>query len=83
MAADEILDVLESLGGPEMRDLIVATCAHDETVEEFVARTYPCARHAQRVAEVQRLRRAQANVLSKLGARVTRREQERGVASAA
>jgi len=83
VAADEVLDFIESRGGAELRDLVVATCAHDETVQEFVARRYPRATHAERASQCQRLRRAQANVLYKLGQRVTRRELERGVVSAA
>jgi hypothetical protein len=37
VAANEVLDIIEAEGGPELRDVMFATCALDETVAEYVA----------------------------------------------
>ena len=83
VAAKEVLDLLEAEGGPELRDVMFATCALDETVAEYVARVHARKPPAARAAIADRLRRQRINVLQKLGARVERKEQARGVASTA
>jgi hypothetical protein len=83
VAAKEVLDILEAEGGTELRDVMFATCALDETVAEYVARVHARKPPAARAAIADRLRRQRINVLQKLNARVERKEQTRGVASTA
>ncbi len=83
IAANEILAILEAEGGPELRDLMFATCALDETVADYVARVHARKPHADRAAITDRLRRKRANALQKLNARVERKELARGLASIA
>ena len=78
-----MLDIIEAEGGAELRDVMFATCALDETVAEYVARVHARMPHSARVAIADRLRRQRVNILQKLGARVERKEQARGVASIA
>jgi hypothetical protein len=83
VAAKEVLDLIEAEGGPELRDVMFATCALDDTVAEYVARVHARKTPADRAAIADRLRRQRVNVLQKLNARVERKEQARGVASTA
>jgi hypothetical protein len=80
VAAKEVLDILEAEGGPELRDVMFATCALDESVAEYVARVHARTPPAARAAIADRLRRQRINVLQKLNARIERKEQTRGVA---
>ena len=80
VAANEVLDIIEAEGGPELRDVMFATCALDETVAEYVARAHAWKPLVERVALADRLRRQRINVLQKLNARVERKEQARGLA---
>jgi hypothetical protein len=83
VAANEILEMLEAEGGAELRDLMFSTCALEATVTDYVARAHAREPPAARVAIADRLRRLRLNALQKLNARVQRKEQTRGVASAA
>ena len=83
VAAKEVLDLIEAEGGPELRDVMFATCALDDTVAEYVARAHARKTPAARAAIADRLRRQRINVLQKLNARVQRKEETRGVASTA
>src|SRR5580704_7002914 len=83
VAAKEVLDLIEAEGGPELRDVMFATCALDDTVAEYVARVHARKTPAARAAIADRLRRQRVNVLQKLNARVQRKEETRGVASTA
>jgi hypothetical protein len=83
VAAQEVLDIIEAEGGPELRDVMFATCALDDTVAEYVARAHAGKTHSARAAIADRLRRQRINVLQKLNARVQRKEETRGVASTA
>ena len=78
-----MLDILEAEGGPELRDVMFATCALDETIAEYVARVHARKPPVARAAIADRLRRQRSNVFQKLNARVERKEQTRGVASTA
>jgi hypothetical protein len=83
VAAKEVLDMIEAIGGAELREVMFATCALDETVAEYVARVHARKPYAARAAIADSLRRQRINVLQKLNARIERKEQARGVASTA
>ena len=73
VAASEVLDIIEAEGGPELREVMFATCALDDTVAECVARVHARKTPAARAAIADRLRRQRINVLQKLNARVQRK----------
>ncbi len=73
--AAEVLRIIEAEGGAELRELLLATFDKQQSVRELVDRVYAGQDDRARARAGKRLLRARMKVLTKLRARIERRER--------
>jgi hypothetical protein len=73
-AAAEVLETLETIGGAELRDVLLATYADGASVTDYVEHAYPQLSRAQRARKCDELRRLRQRAVDTLRGRVARRE---------
>jgi hypothetical protein len=72
LATEDVMQIIEKRGGPELLTAVLATGVEEETLTGYVARAYPDASPAERASRYKRLFVARSRVLAELRVRAER-----------